>query len=234
MNVGQIEVPTFFDGNSYANNDRDQFIAQVWTKSIRSNVNIFGLGAALSLQPNDSFYVRAGFVDANSNGENPKYSTFKRGEYIYLAELGLTPDIPGWGKGIYRISPYEADKGETGPQGRGVTVSFEQEIPWDAALWLRGGVSDHRRNEFERFLGGGVVFTNPFGFNRDQVGLAFGWGRPDDKSGRRNTYLGEAYWRFQLTDRLEFTPDIQVHLQPANRKGRDATFVGSLRLLARF
>ena len=232
--VGQIEVPSFFDGNRYANNDRDQFIGQVWTKNIRSNVNIFGLGAALSVKPNDLFYARAGFVDGNSNGENPKWSTFKRGEYIYLAELGFTPDIPGWGKGIYRISPYEADRAKTGAQGRGVTISFEQETPWDAALWLRGGISDHRRNEFEQFLGGGTVFTNPFGFNRDQVGLAFGWGRTADSSARRNTYLAEAYWRFQLTERFEFSPDLQMHLQPANQKGRAATYVAGLRGMVRF
>ena len=34
--VGQIEIPAFIDDNSYANNDRDAFIAESWTKTTRS------------------------------------------------------------------------------------------------------------------------------------------------------------------------------------------------------
>ena len=234
INFGQIEVPTFIDDNSYANNDRDSFVAETWLKTTRSSINIFGLGAMASVQPSDLFYLRGGFIDGNTNGENPKWSTFKRGEYIYVGEIGFTPNIEGWGSGIYRISPYFADKAKTGKQGSGISISFEQETPWDAALWLRGGVSDHRRNNFESFLGGGVVFTNPFGFDRDRIGLAFGWGRPDDSNSRDNTYLAETYWRAQLTERLEFGPDVQLHIKPAENQNRDIVAVGALRAMVRF
>ena len=232
--VGQIEVPAFVDDNSYANNDRDKFIAEVWSKTTRSTVNVFGLGAAVGVTPSDNYYLRAGFIDGNTNGENPKWSSFKKGEYIYVGELGFTPNIKGWGKGIYRFSPWAAEKAKLGKQGKGINISFEQETPWDAALWLRGGVSDHRRNAFESFLGGGAVFTNPFGYNRDQVGLALGWGRPDDSSVRNNTYLFESYWRFQVTERFEFTPDLQLHMQPAKDHDREVNAVVSLRAMFRF
>ena len=234
VHLGQIEVPTFIDDNSYSNNDRDSFAAETWLKGTRSTVNIFGLGAVASVQPSDLFYLRAGFVDGNTNLENPKFSTFKRGEYVYVGEVGLTPDIEGWGPGIYRISPWYADKSKTGKQGKGLSVSFEQETQWDAALWLRGGISDNRRNNFESFLGGGVVFTNPFGFDRDQIGMAIGWGRPDDGSARDNTYLAETYWRAQLTERLEFGPDLQLHIKPAEKRSRDLVAVAGLRAMVRF
>ena len=234
VHLGQIEVPTFIDDNSYANNDRDAFAAETWLKTTRSSINVFGLGSIVSVEPSDLFYVRGGFIDGNTNGENPKWSTFNRGEYIYVGEIGFTPNIEGWGDGIYRISPYFADKAKTGKQGSGVSISFEQETPWDAALFLRGGVSDHRRNNFESFLGGGVVFTNPFGFDRDRIGLAFGWGRPDDSDARDNTYLAETYWRAQLTERLEFGPDLQLHIKPAENQNRDVVAVGGLRAMVRF
>jgi hypothetical protein len=234
VQVGQLEVPAFVDDNSYANNDRDKFIAEAWTKTTRSTVNVFGLGAAVGVTPSDNYYLRAGFIDGNTNGENPKWSSFKKGEYIYVGELGFTPNIKGWGKGIYRFSPWAAEKAKTGKQGKGINISFEQETPWDTALWLRGGVSDHRRNAFESFLGGGAVFTNPFGYNRDQIGLALGWGQPDDGSVRDNTYLFEGYWRFQVTERFEFTPDLQLHMQPAKDRDRDVNAVVSLRAMFRF
>jgi hypothetical protein len=232
--VGQIEVPAFVDDNSYANNDRDKFIAEVWTKSTRSTVNVFGLGAAVGVTPSENYYLRAGFIDGNTNGENPKWSSFKKGEYIYVGELGFTPTIKGWGKGVYRLSPWYADRAKLGKQGKGINISIEQETPWDMALWLRGGVSDNRRNAFETFLGGGAVFTNPFGFNRDQIGLALGWGQPDDNQLRDHTYLFEGYWRLQVTERLEFTPDIQLHMQPAKDRDNSVNVVGSLRAMFRF
>ena len=232
--VGQIEIPAFIDDNSYANNDRDKFIAETWTKTTRSTVNVFGLGAAVGVTPSDKYYLRAAFIDGNTNAENPKWSSFKKGEYIYAGEVALTPNIKGWGKGVYRLSPWYADRAKLGKQGKGINISFEQETPWDVALWLRGGVSDHRRNAFKSFLGGGAVFTNPFGFNRDRLGMALGWGRPDDSNLNDNTYLFEGYWRFQVTRRFEFTPDIQLHMKPSKDRERDVNTVVSLRAMFRF
>jgi len=231
---GQIEIPAFIDDNAYANNDRDKFIAEAWTKTTRSAVNVFGLGAAVGVTPSDKYYLRAAFIDGNTNGENPKWSSFKKGEYIYAGELALTPTFKGWGKGVYRLSPWYADRAKLGKQGKGINISFEQETPWDVALWLRGGVSDNRRNAFESFLGGGAVFTNPFGFNRDRIGLALGWSQPDDNKLRDHTYLFEGYWRFQVTERFEFTPDIQLHMQPAKDRDNSVNVVGSLRAMFRF
>jgi hypothetical protein len=262
VHVGQIEIPAFIDDNAYANNDRDKFIAEAWTNTTRSSVNIFGAGAAVGITPSDAYYVRAAFVDGNSNLENPKWSSFSKGEYIYTAELGFTPTIEGWGQGVYRISPWYADEAKLGDEGHGVNISFEQETPWDMALWLRGGVSDNRRNVFKSFLGGGAVFTNPFGFNRDRIGVALGWGKTDNPSrsddnfddcfdddldddfddcvvpGTKpdlvgDTYLLETYWRFQVTERFEFTTDIQLHMKPAKDRGRDVAAVGSLRAMFR-
>jgi hypothetical protein len=236
VHVGQIEIPAFIDDNRYANNDRDKFMAEAWTKGTRGTVNIFGAGAAIGITPSDKYYVRAAFLDGNSNLENPKWDTFSKGEYIYAYELGFTPTIDGWGEGVYRISPWHAEKAALGNQGSGVSVSFEQETPWDMGLWMRAGYSDNRRNNFKKFLGGGAVFTNPFGFNRDQIGLAAGWGETDDSQNQNfvdHTYLVESYWRFQLTERLEFTPDIQLHIKPARDRGRDVVAVGSLRVMIR-
>lgn len=232
FHVGQIEVPAFIDYNTYATNDRTDFIAETWTRTTRSTINIYGLGAIAGWTPNERYYIRAGFVDGNSNLENPKWSSFKKGEYSYVGEIGFTPEFP-WGKGIYRISPWYADEAKTGKNGKGVNISFEQETPWDMALWMRGGVSEGRRNNLTSFIGGGVVFTSPFSFDRDQIGFGIGYGSPD-KSAARDSYLFESYWRLQITERFELTPDIQLHMRPANDRNEDVAVVGTIRFMFNF
>lgn len=232
IHVGQIEVPAFIDYNTYATNDRSDFIAETWTRTTRSTINIYGLGSIVGWTPNEHYYFRAGFVDGNSNLENPKWSTFKRGEYNYVGEIGFTPET-SWGKGIYRISPWYADEAKTGSDGKGVNISFEQETPWDMALWMRGGVSEDRRNNLTSFIGGGIVLTNPFDFNRDQIGFGVGYGSPD-KSNARDSYLFESYWRFQVTERFELTPDVQLHMRPANDRNEDVAVVWTIRGMFNF
>lgn len=227
LHLGQVEGSTFIDYNTYATNDRTDFIAETWTRTTRSTINGFGLGSVVGWTPNEHYYFRAGFIDGNSNAENPKWSTFRRGEYNWIGEIGFTPSLP-WGDGIYRISPWYADQSKNGDDGKGVNISFEQETPWDMALWMRGGVSEGRRNNLTSFIGGGLVFTNPFEFNRDQIGLGIGYGSPD-KSEDRDSFLFEGYWRLQITERLEITPDIQAHIRPARDRNEDVAWVGTIR-----
>jgi hypothetical protein len=51
------------------------------------------------------------------------------------------------------------------------------------------------------------------GRDRDGIGCVFMWGDVSDDS-LRSEYALETYWRVQLTERLEFTPDLQIHLHP--------------------
>lgn len=238
VHLGQWEVPAFFNEISHANNDRDQFIAQAFVRDpVRANVDVYGLGAAASFTPTNWLYLRAGFVDGNTNLEYPQWDTFKKTDYVYVAEIGFTPKIEGWGQGTYFISPFYADKpnkADLGKQGEGVAFGFEQELPIDAAVFGRGSVAKKRHAALQWWGGGGIVFTKPFGFDRDKIGIAVGVGHPDDPSFREPTYLAETYWRFQLTERLEFSPDMQFHIRPAKNRGRDVVFVGGLRMMVRF
>lgn len=235
VHVGQIDATTFFNNISYANNDRDKFVAQAFTRDpVRATTDAFGLGATVEVNPNDWLYLRAGFIDGNSSLDRPKWDTFEKGDYIYLGEIGLMADVDGMGKGVYRLSPWYAENGALGQTGEGVTFSFEQELPIDAAIFGRVSAANRRRTDLEAFLGGGIVFTKPFGFDRDQIGIAVGAGVPSDDENRNLTYLVESYWRMQLTERLEFGPDIQFHIHPAADRSRDVLVVGGLRCMMKF
>lgn len=235
VHVGQIDATTFFNNISVANNDRDKFTSEAFTRdAVRSTTDAFGLGATVEVNPTDWLYLRAGFIDGNSSLDRPKWDTFEKGDYIYLGEIGLMADVEGMGKGVYRLSPWYAENGELGQTGEGVTFSFEQELPIDATVFARASAANRRRTDLEAFLGGGIVFTNPFGFDRDHIGIAAGAGVPSDDDNRNYTYLLDSYWNMQLTERFEFGPSLQVHIKPAKDRDRDALFVGGLRCMWRF
>lgn len=235
VHAGQIDATTFFNTISVANNDRDKFVSEAFTRDpVRSTTDAFGLGATVEVNPTDWLYLRAGFFDGNSSLDRPKWDTFEKGDYIYMGEIGLMADVDGMGKGIYRVSPFYAENGELGKTGEGITFSFEQELPIDATVFGRASAANRRRTDIEAFAGGGIVFTNPFGFDRDQIGVAVGAGVPSDDDNRNYTYLVDSYWRLQLTERMEFGPSFQAHIKPAADRDRDVLFVGGLRCMMRF
>ena len=63
----------------------------------------------------------------------------------------------------------------------------------------------------------------------DWLGIGYFYADPSDAA-LDEEHGFEVYWRFQLTHRLEFTPDLQVYLTPATAVDDDVTTVLGLRL----
>ena len=166
-------------------------------------------------------------MDAAANGEYPDFETFANGEHLYAGELGLTPEIPGIGAGTYRLTGFWRDETEAAPAATGWALSFEQDLGERAGLFLRYAAVDEEECALEQVLGTGIVLRRPFGRDRDWIGFAFMWGDVSDDS-LRNEYALEAYWRVQLTERLELTPDLQIHAHPG--RGDGVSLMGGLRL----
>jgi hypothetical protein len=225
--VGQLDLPSLMNANTYADDDTISFVAQPVSTNPVSAIPAPGLGAYLELVPSDLAYLSFAFVDANANGRYPDFETFARGEYVYAGELGLTPSFEGVGAGTYRFSGYYADETADEPAGSGFALSFEQELGDAWGLFLRYQVAFENEPALKQSLGVGAVATRPFGRAGDWLGLALIWAEPSDDT-RRDEFGVEAYWRIQLGERLELTPDLQIHAHP----GRDeaVSFVGGLRL----
>ena len=125
----------------------------------------------------------------------------------------FTPEIPGVGAGTYRFTGFWRDETEAAPAAAGWALSFEQDLGERAGLFLRYAGVDEEECDLQQVLGTGVVLRRPFGRARDWIGFAFMWGDVSDES-RSDEYALETYWRIQLTERLEFTPDLQIHVHP--------------------
>jgi hypothetical protein len=225
--AGQIELQGFMNGNSYADDDSYSFVAQPLSTNPVTALPPAGLGAYLELRPSAHGYFSLAFVDANANGKLPDFDTFAKGEYVFAAELGWTPSFDGIGGGAYRFTAVRADATASEPSGSGFALSFEQQLGAAWGLFLRYQSAWGRKPALQASLGAGAVWTRPFGRRRDWLGLAFFWGDPSQRD--RSDELGvETYWRLQLSDRLELTPDLQVHVHPD--RGDGLSLVGGLRL----
>jgi porin len=69
--------------------------------------------------------------------------------------------------------------------------------------------------------------------NLDVAGIGFSWGSPADGS-LRDQFTSEAFYRFQLTQFLAVTPDVQLIANPALNPGTDVIGFFGVRLRAAF
>jgi porin len=78
-------------------------------------------------------------------------------------------------------------------------------------------------------LATGVVFTQFLGYNNDWLGLGFIWTDPSDGT-RRDDYGMEMFWRLQLTEDIQVTPDVQLYFDPSRNPNRDLEAAFGLRM----
>jgi hypothetical protein len=233
--IGQLNARSLWGTNKYLNDDRYSFMNSVL--STNQGVPWFdgtrGLGAMASVQ-NEWFYMSGGFQDAKADQEKIDFTSFGGGKFVYLGELGFTPTFGIKNKGKYKLTIGYVEK--TGDNSRkserngwGLTLSIRQDFSEGFGLY---GVYRH---SWDREVGGvkgtagaGVVFTRPFGWVDDWLGIGYFLADPSDPALEKEHGF-EIYWRLQLTHRLEFTPDLQVYLTPAKADGNSRTIVFGLR-----
>ena len=81
----------------------------------------------------------------------------------------------------------------------------------------------------QQSLAAGIVFTQAFGYNNDWLGLGFIWTDPSDGT-RRDDYGMEMFWRLQLTENIQLTPDVQLYFDPSTNPNRDIEAAFGLRV----
>lgn len=117
-----------------------------------------------------------------------------------------------------------------------VTLSQEADTAQGLKAWLRVGGANADLMAFDRYAGGGLVYTGLFpGRDTDQSGLAVAvahYGRPYQASVGENLHPEvnwEASYRYDVNDRLSFQPDVQYVQHPSGRDDIDDALVFCLR-----
>ncbi len=233
VTIGQLDPTVLFDVNKYASWDRESFMARLVSSNPTRIFETAGLGLYLEVLDWDIGYVIATVMDADADGRYPDFRSLGNGRWAYFLEAGLIPYVPSLGELELGVTLNAVDETEAEPASRAVLLSVSQDIGSRYAVFLRYGHNDGKRNDIDEMLSVGIVFKGVFAFTSDWIGAAFMWAAPTDST-LRDQFGIEAYWRLQLTERIQFTPDLQVIIHPAYRPEADLEAVGGLRLMITF
>jgi porin len=188
-----------------------------------------GLGAALGAFVTEKLYVVAGFCDANGKSFRTGFDTFfKEGEYFKHVELGWTPSFKRRYLDNIHITAWQVDKRQKAqtPEGWGLAVSATKFINDKWMPFLRVGWANGKAALLKGVVSAGIGWY--FGKSKDLLGFGLSWGRPSE-DGLRDQYTGELFYRFQLTQNIAITPDVQLIINPALNPTEDVIGVFGLR-----
>ena len=239
FSVGQIDNTDFMDTYGLVN---PQTAFMNLSFSTNPTIGIpdqgFGVGAGTLLS--DNFYVAASLVDAAGDPENPGDSIdqfFDESEYFKHVEFGyiLSPDR------IYfdniHVVYWESDEqtettGE--PEGSGWTFSYSRFIDDKYMPFLRFGDSDGGGGALlEKTLTAGLgIYYGEFG-ELFGMGISYGEASEDPVGGFGSDldpqYTAEVFYRFQLSQHLAITPDLQLIVDPVLNPDEDSVYIASVR-----
>jgi porin len=183
----------------------------------------------------DNIYMLGSVTDLNADPTDPFQSAeyfFNRNEYFKSIELGWTTSKDHAYLNNIHLTFWHVDEIEqTGnPDGWGVNFSASY---WINECWmpfLRAGYTEDGGSLLEASVSAGVG-VHPIRGN-DLLGLAVNWGRPNENTfgpDLDDQYAVELFYRYQLTENIAITPDIQWLINPALNPEDDSLFLAGVR-----
>ena len=236
VSVGQLALKIMVDQNDYAGWDRVSFVSGPLSGNQVRNFPIAALGVDVTAHVTDDLQLSMVVADADGYPFYPDFQSFGR-RFVYLPGFVYTPEIDGLGKGRYELNFSHTERtervGGAGPSSSVWLFSLQQELSPKLAAFFRFGTGDGRRTSVQQSLATGFVFTQFLGYNHDWLGVGFMWQDPSDDT-RPEDYGMELFWRLQLTEDIQVTPDVQLYFDPSGNPHRDIEAAFGLRLGASF
>ena len=234
--VGHIDNTDFMDVYGLIN-PQTAFINLSFSTNPTIGVPDQGFGGGLGTLLGNNFYLAASLMDAAGNPEHAGQSIdqfFDNSEYFKHIEIGYTtsPDRIYFDNihfVYWESDPQTATTGES--EGSGWTFSYAKFIDDKYMPFLRIGDSDG---------GGGALLekmvTAGLGIYYDDtnelfgVGLSYGEASEDGFTTNLDPqYTGEVFYRFQLSQHLAITPDLQWIIDPVLNPGESSIVVIGVR-----
>ncbi len=246
VSVGKLSVNNYFMVNYFADDESSQFLngSLDGNDVFAAGFNNHFPGVLLQGIPCDDIYVNFGVFDIGSDSAS-SIEFLQDGLYFAVLEVGYTP------KGDADITRYSATVAVTN-QGRDWEMTGEKQSNLMLGLMAQRRLNNNLAPFFEWAIGSnenisasmelslGVGIFSPLGRSDDYAGIAASWAQPTTPYGDLppsldppSTQVLEAFYRVQLTDSMQLSPDLQVFLNPQN--GDDSPVVAfSLRLKTQF
>lgn len=201
-----------------------------------------GLGLGVGVYPTERF--RFGIIVADANGDRTNFGDIGEGNFFKAVEFQakLFPITKNAGFSTLSIwhtdgtdDPDNAKDTSTGESGWGYFVKFEQELS-------RSG-NDIGMIRFGHSYDGAAIYKeqgsiryvrldppDPFGLKDDVFGIAASYVKPLSNPFDRDEWGIDAFYRFNLLERIEATLAYQVIFNPTYNPNEDEVGVVSFRL----
>ena len=247
--VGKIHPNQYIMLSRIANDESRQFIGGPFDglNTLGGSLGNYAPGMALQVVPMDGLYINAVVLDA-AGGPNLGFDTIGDGNWWAAAQLGVVPEFDlangqkltgNWAVCLagtnYGIVPTANGFANGDANGLGFGVMIEQQITRDLECMVQYGLSDAKLSPTEQTLNMVVSCLRPFDRKNDMAGIGLSWVKPSSiptDSPREEVFM-EMFYRIQLTNSIQLTPDFQVLLQPRNGSSSPVCVFG-LRLRTQF
>ena len=173
-----------------------------------------GLGVAGAAMLTSNIYVIGGFADANGDATKAGFDTFfEENEYFKHVEIGWTSSQDRIYLDNVHMTYWHADERQAAlvPESWGLAFSAAKFLDERWLPFFRAGYSDGAAAPLKASLATGLGIRRA---NTDVFGVGIGWGRPS-LGHLRDQYTAEMFYRWQATETLAITPDVQLIWDPA-------------------
>ena len=238
--VGHIDNTDFMDVYGLIN-PQTAFMNLSFSTNPTIGVPDQGFGGGFGALLGNNFYLAASLMDAAGDPGHVKESIdqfFDNKEYFKHIEIGYTtsPDRIYFDNIHFVYWESDEQAKSTGePEGSGWTFSYAKFIDDKYMPFLRIGDSDGGGGALlEKMVtaGLGIYYSDTkelFG-----VGLSYGEASEDPVGGFGSNldpqYTGEIFYRFQLSQHLAITPDLQIIVDPVLNPNENSVIVAGIRL----
>ena len=241
----------FLDGNSFANNDKKQFVGKPFVNnSVLDSDSEYTTLIGGEFKPSEllAFSV-LGTSTSRPNVEGTPLENTAKSRYDNVfstpflgSQVTVSPKfgelegnyrLYGWYAG-YNHSKLDSDRnpidGEKA-KGWGLGISADQQITEMIGLFGRFGWNNDDVYVVQWEASGGVNLKGLVpGRGEDNLGLGFAALTPGDRYSENDPeYHLELYYRIAVTENLAFTPDLQHVWNPGGDSDNDGIFAGMVR-----
>ena len=228
ISAGRLDLANYFDRNTVANDETSQFLSDALVNNPTLGLFSNGAGVSVVYDPRRSYTFKLGFQQNDQSILNLSKSI------ITLAEAGYFMRPPGLQGGNYRV--WLRTDNSLGSHKNAAGLSFDQKLTDHLAAFGRVGfgyvVNNVANGNMWFYSGGTQVQKRLVFFPGDTWG--FGYALTYLTSGAAREHLGEAYYSFQLTERLALSPRVQFVREINAASGNASYVLPGLRLQAAF
>jgi hypothetical protein len=251
MTAGKAESLLFLDGNTFANNEKKQFVGKPFVNnSVLDSESEYTPLIGSEFKPTETIalsvlgtstsrpYVEGTpLAGTSKNKYDNVFSTPFLGSQLTLSpkfgELEGNYRFYGWYAG-YNHSKLDSDRNPIAGQkdkGWGIGVSADQQVTGMVGLFGRLGYNNKDVYVTTWEASGGLNLKGLIpGRAEDNLGLGIAALIPDSRYNENDPeYHLELYYRIAVTEHLAFSPDLQYVWNPGGDSNNDGIFAGMLR-----